>query len=262
MTRLIYTFLCCLLTLGLYSCAHHHPAPPKPLVFSNWQLEKRSFKEKNETPEYQIDIQYPEIVSHPPTASSEEVNQWIQTYISASIQTFKKKTPQATLDFQDYPVELRSNTFRITYTASLIKPRQHTIVSIRFKTDTLYMGEITHLHHFAVINYDLTEGKKLTLDSLFKPNSGYLRLLANTCQKKLSDRLAQGMVWMPWDYKASLALPQNFQIWNLARKGLLITFQEEQVTPYSSAPQTILLPYPSLRSVLSPSSPVAAYAYL
>ncbi len=263
MTKILSPFFFCFLTLALSACVHHHQPPPKPkpLVFADWRVEKRSLRETNETPFYQIDVKYPEIVSYPNTASAEELNQQIRTYISTNIQTFKQGAPRDSLDFQDFPSQMRNNEFRITYSATIIKPRQHTIVSIRFKTETLYLTEVTRLHHFAVMNYDLTEGRMLTLDSLFKPSSGYLQVLAKTCQKTLSERLAQGMVWMPWDYKGSLALAENFQIWNLKRRGLEITFQEKQVTPYSSLPQKIYIPYASLRSVLAPGSPVAAYAY-
>lgn len=220
-----------LLTLILVACTAKHPKPT-PLVYSNWQLEKKVIQEESKEPSYFIKAEYPEIVSHARLASTEHLNALIRTYIAKNIEQFKQVLPQDNSELQDYPAEMRHNTFHITYSANFIKPRQHTIVSLRFETDMVLFAEPQHLHHFAVINYDLSKDEILKLDSLFKPDSNYLSLLAKACQKQLTARLSEGMLWVPWNREGSKPYPENFKIWNLEEKGLVITYQEDQVTPY------------------------------
>ena len=252
------TFFLGLLTLTLTGCIKQKPTP---LVYSNWQIEKKIIKEESKEPSYLIRAEYPEVVNHASLASTQHLNKLIRTYIAKNIQQFKEVIPQDNSELQDYPPEMRHNEFHITYSANLIKPQQHTIVSLRFETDMVLFAEPQHSHHFAVLNYDLSRDEILTLDSLFKPESTYLPLLAKACQQQLTDRLSDGMLWMPWNREGSKPYPENFKIWNLEEKGLLITYQEDQVNPYSAVPQTILIPYASLRSVLSETSPVTVYAY-
>lgn len=268
MTRHFSAFLLCLLALTLSACATKHHRPPSTqsaprLAYSNWHLEKRGLDENSSgDPHYIIDVRYPEIIGHPDTASTRQLNQMILTYVRATIQDFKEHAPHNNFDYSDYPVEMLINEFSLHYNAALLKPRGHTIVSIRFETTTRFFSEAHSVHHYDVINYDLTEGKVLTLDSLFRPNSPYLQKLAHQSTTTLRHRFTQGMPWMPWNYEANLALEENFRIWNLDQQSLVITFQEYQVTPYSSQAQKIRIPYSRLRSLLSPASPVSAYAYV
>ncbi len=257
------TFFLGLLTLTLTACTvcTSKQQKPTPLVFSNWQLEKKVFKEENQEPFYLITAKYPEVVNQTKLASTQHLNELIRTYVSKSIEQFKRVIPKDSTELQDYPPEMRHNEFHITYSATLIKPQQHTIVSLRFETDMVLFAEPRHQHGFAVINYDLSQDKMLSLDSLFKPDSDYLPLLAKACQKQLTARLSAGMLWVPTNPEGSKPYPENFKIWNLEEKGLLITYQENQVSPYSAVPQTILIPYASLRPVLSETSPVTVYAY-
>lgn len=251
-----------LLTLALSACAKQQHLPPAP-AHTQWQVAERRFTENNSAKTaYQLDLRYPEIISHPDTASTRQINQWIYTSLQEAVAAFKKHLPKGPPDYADYPAQLTSNRFRLRYTATLLKPGGHTLISLRFETTTHYAGEFTDLHHLAVMNYDLQDGTLLTLASLFKPDAPYLEALANQCQNTLRKRFTQGMPWMPWDMESNQPLAKNFQIWNLERKGLVVTFQEYQVTPYSSKPQRILLPYTRLRPLLSPASPVAIYAAL
>jgi len=262
MSRVFSACLLVFLTVVLSACASQH----KPLVApanTKWRVTERRFVENNTgNPAYQLDLRYPEIISHPDTASTRQLNQWIWNDLQDSLAAFKKHLPKDPPDFADYPTQLTNNRFSFRYTLTRLEPRDHVLISLRFETTTHYAGEFTDLHHLAVLNYDLRDGTMLTLASLFKPDSPYLETLAKRCQTVLRKRFTQGMPWMPWNAEGSQALAQNFQIWNLEREGVVITFQEYQVTPYSSMAQRILLPYTRLRPLLSPASPVAAYAAL
>jgi len=59
--------------------------------------------------------------------------------------------------------------------------------------------------------------------------------------------------------EGALPIAQAYQHWNLQPGGLLITFDEYQVAPYSAGPQRVLVPYSSLRDILDPAGPLAPF---
>jgi hypothetical protein len=48
--------------------------------------------------------------------------------------------------------------------------------------------------------------------------------------------------------------------WHLTSDGLLVTFNEYQVAPYASGPQTVIAPYAQLKGLISPREPLATFA--
>jgi|GEM_PF-4248612 len=244
----------------LASCAKPKPTPA---VYAEWLVTHQTLKERNKTPTYTIDAQYPEIHSYPNTASAQALNKLIHEYVSTSIQNFKDHdhAPRNTPELDDYPNGMHINAFHLTYNYHQLKTRGHTLISVRLESTLQYLGESTRQHRFVSFNYDMNHNTLLNLDALFKPDADYLNVLATKCQKRLSERLTGGMYWMPYDPSYTSAYPQNFKIWNLGKNGLAITFQEYQITPYTDKATVIVLSYSSLRSILADNSPLRGYAY-
>jgi hypothetical protein len=107
--------------------------------------------------------------------------------------------------------------------------------------------------HTITMNYDMVAGEMLTLDGLFTADSPYLEVLSTFCLEDLQARDA-----ILWDTGA-LPLAENYQIWNITDEGLLVTFDEYQVTAYAYGPQSVLIPYRRLESVIPLDSRLAAF---
>jgi hypothetical protein len=53
---------------------------------------------------------------------------------------------------------------------------------------------------------------------------------------------------------------ENYQVWNITPQGLLVTFDEYQVASYAQGPQSVILPYQTLRPLLRADGPVGGQA--
>ena len=103
------------------------------------------------------------------------------------------------------------------------------------------------------LNYDLNQGKELTLGDLFLPNSNYLEVISNYCVAELSK---QQFFDGPFTEGAK-PTPDNYRNWNIASDGLLITFDTYQVGPGAAGPQQVKVPYTELKSIINPQGPLA-----
>ena len=102
------------------------------------------------------------------------------------------------------------------------------------------------------VNYDLAQGKELALGDLFLPNSNYLEAISNYCIAELSK---QPFFDSAFQEGAQPTL-ENYRNWNITKDGLMITFDEYQVAPYAAGPQTVVVPYSTLQTVINPQGPL------
>jgi hypothetical protein len=127
-----------------------------------------------------------------------------------------------------------------------------------FKFDfNFYSDGAAHPGSYSItLNYDLGQGKELTLADLFLPNADYLGAISQYCIAELSKQpFFEGPFAEGAQPKA-----ENYRNWNIAPDGLLITFDEYQVAPYAAGPQQVTVPYSVLKSLLNPAGPLGPFA--
>ena len=103
------------------------------------------------------------------------------------------------------------------------------------------------------LNYDLGQGKELSLGDLFLPNSNYLEIIATYCTNELSKQPFADPIFL----EGAKPTKDNYRNWNITPDGLLITFDEYQVAPYAAGPQQITVPYNELRTAINPQGPLS-----
>ncbi|HYT50322.1 MAG TPA: RsiV family protein, partial [Pyrinomonadaceae bacterium] len=113
-----------------------------------------------------------------------------------------------------------------------------------------------------VLNYDVKNGKKLTLADLFNPKSNYLKTISDYCIKELKERAKKDDSMIFADQLASGAGPHadNYRAWAITKKGLWITFDPYQVAAYAAGPQYVLVPYSALKDIIKPDGPIGNFA--
>jgi len=98
--------------------------------------------------------------------------------------------------------------------------------------------------------------KVLKLADLFKPGSNYLQTLSAFSIKDLKRQAKANADSMLDDQTVeSGAGPEakNFRSWTITKKGLAITFDAYQVGPYAAGPQSVMVPYATLKDVIEPN---------
>lgn len=215
-------------------------------------FERKSFKEVNEKSYYTIKADYPVFKGF---NHFEQLNDIVKSKIDNNISDFKNEiTQQEKKNYQikDLPLNKNSNTLDIGYK---IKNSTNNIISVLFDIGTFYYGAAHPNTTFESLNYDIKEAKVMALDDLFKPKINYLPIIAEFCEKALTQKLTKSAsgftkeIVKP-DPEGIKPIADNYKIWNLTPKGLLVTFPPYQVAAYVFGPQEVLIPYSKIKNLM------------
>lgn len=101
---------------------------------------------------------------------------------------------------------------------------------------------------------DLSSGRELTLADLFRPGTPYLKTIADLCKKEIATRdLGSDK---EWQNRGMEPKADNFSVFYVDGKNLVILFPPYQVGPYSAGPQEVKIPYATLKSMAQPGRPL------
>ncbi len=137
------------------------------------------------------------------------------------------------------------STLNTNYTLYRSTFNQHPVISVLLETESSITGYAHPSHPLASITYDLTQGKVLELNEIFKPDSNYLQTIADYSKKELLERNDANQI-KDFITAGTKPMADNFKVWNLTSKGLLITFPEYAVAPYYYGKQQVLIPFTAL----------------
>jgi hypothetical protein len=148
----------------------------------------------------------------------------------------------------------------IGYTIALA---QDDLISVQFDVGSYYQGAAHPNSGAVTLNYDLKSGKALKLADLFKPGSRYLQAISTYCVADLKKQSKEKGMELLDGVFADGAAPkaQNYENgWTITRRGLGISFDPYQVGPYAAGPQFVMVPYSTLKDLIKPDGPIAAFA--
>lgn len=210
----------------------------------------KTIEEENKKERYELEASYPQIEGLG-EAGFANFNRLVTTQINKRVADFRKAAPEA---FDKDNPEAPSSGFGISYDITLATAD---FVSIFFDVYS-YSSGAAHPNSFSwTLNYDLKNDRELKLRDLFQPDARYLSVISRLSINTLTRHLGE-MADNQWLANGAAPKAENFQNWNITRKGLLFTFDPYQVAPYAAGPQEVLIPFASLKELLRPDSPIAA----
>jgi hypothetical protein len=250
----LYPWLCLvfILLLGLACNAlvpKTTPAPLPPTTTAPAQnqsfvISSRNVSETGDNPEYTLNAQIPVILENAdPRALA--FNDQIQTLVQREIDAFKRNLSTLSPD-----PSFEASSFDVSFEVLL---QTQELASIKFDLSGYASGAAHPYHYSVTVNYNLEQGRQLSLEELFLSGSKYLETIANLCKVELSrrdidfDMFAEG----------AAPTPENYRNWNITTDGLMITFDEYQVAAYAAGPQVVVVPYDELQAVVAPTGPLA-----
>ncbi len=222
--------------------------PPTPMLSQLLNVQSTPFSESGNAPVYTITAQIPTLLGSSDsrvTTFNARLNQIAQDEIGH----FKNDV----LSSASNPPIAAGSSFDLQY--SVIGQRAD-IWSIKFDNSFYADGAAHPAHYSTTINYDLSNGREITLDEIFLSNSNYLQVISDACKAQLSTRdigFDQGFS------QGADPLPENYQHWNISNEGLVITFDEYQVAPYAAGPQIVVIPFSALQGIVNPQSALAFF---
>lgn len=241
---------------------------PEGEMTSKWQLVHRDQKADLPDKNFEMVVNYP-FIEGDDTENKETFNAQIESLVQTEIDKMHNKVHDMTFlenvnmfseidykittvkdggevkNIEDFPENVEG-----VESEGVVLDMGHKVMSILF-TNFWYTGGAHPGTYHRAINYDFTAVKKLSLSDLFIPSSSYLYQLSEYCIQQLGEKL-DFEVWE--DGAAPLA--KNYQVWTITRKGLLIVFEEYQVAPYSSGPQSVFVPYTVITNIIDPEGPI------
>ncbi len=134
------------------------------------------------------------------------------------------------------------------------------VISILFYAQGYSWGAAHGYHYPLALNYDLKRGRVLKLTDLFKPNAKPLQIIERYCLEDLSRQLERTPEQIrEWSGRTK-PKPENYRAWVLTPKGLVIIFEEYQVTSYAGGEPKVLIAYTRLSDIINPHGVLASLA--
>lgn len=209
-------------------------------------LSAKTLHEAGEDPKYEIDARWP-LLEWDGSRAVDAFNQAAERFVNEQVRAFKENLYSLPGDpiFQD-----SYSSMKIDFVPTTDKGG---IFAVLFQISFYSAGAAHPGHYSHAINYDLRDGKVLSLDDIFIPGSNYLEGLSSACLEDLKARQV-----LEWE-EGALPDAKNYQVWNITPDGILVTFDEYQVASYAAGPQSVMIPYEKLAPLLRTGGPLREY---
>jgi len=228
-------------------------ATEQMIEFNNGlRVVSKEIKEEDKKKKYSIDVQYPELTGTA-NPNADKFNQGVKSLASKEAADFKKGEQEQSADEAPADSEMGSD---ISSSYDVIMANDDLVcVLLQFSN---FEAGAAHPNNYAhAFNFDLKNGKALKLSDLFKPGSDYLSVLSRYALPDLKKRLGPDGVDDEWLNNGAGPKAENYQNWNISKKGLAIDFDPYQVASYAAGPQHIVVPYSVLKDIIKPDGVLA-----
>jgi Protein of unknown function (DUF3298) len=232
----------------------------QPVEFSasSVRLTPKTIKETSKEKHYTIEAEYPQIEGD---ARFEKFNREARALVIKDVGAFKAGEAERNTELAaDLPDETQTSTLDLFY---VIRYASDDLISVELSEGTYSRGAAHPNTATTVLNYDVKNGKKLTLADFFSPNAKYLNVISAYCIRQLKEEAKKNNEEMLTDETIQTgASPRadNYRAVALTKKGLWVTFDPYQVAPYAAGPQYVMVPYAALKDIIKSDGPIAPLA--
>jgi len=212
------------------------------------RLMTRSISEKNRKgqPEYEITIEYPQLEGAG-GANVLRFNEIIRGKAMTALADYRKEFLEGG----------NGSEFDLNYEVGLANDD---LVSVDLIYYFYYGGAGQRNAVSETINYDLKRSRTIKFEELFRPGSDYEKIVSNYCLRDLKKQ-HQGDEWAT-DERLQLSVDHvvgDEETWMIAPEGLNLIFDSAEIGPPGAGHATVVVPYGSLRQVIRPDGPLAAF---
>lgn len=199
-------------------------------------------KEKSDKLQYELSVSYSLLDNYKDTSAQNGFNGSVKDLVMGDVNYFKESLKDWT------PIENMYSNYELSDSVLFINDR---MISVKYYGYMYYSGAAHPLTFFMSLNYDLIKKKSLTLGDFF--SGDYLGVISSYCISEIKKRIGE---YSDNDWINSGAGPkeENYKIFNISKKHLLITFPVYQVAPYVAGPQEVEIPFSVLKKVIPANS--------
>jgi hypothetical protein len=191
--------------------------------------------------QYEISAEYPEAISK--RIAVKRFNRWIKRKVLGDVRRFRG------LELRDEPRLRRLGKRSITEGLDLgfiMYYSDNRLISLRLTHGVMAAGQMHPINYYETINYDLGLGRPLRARDVFR--RGYLKVFSGYSRKWLTETYE--IANDNWFMEGTAPRAANFPNWNIVPGGVLISFEDYQVSSHSFGQPELMVPYSVLnRSV-------------
>ncbi len=214
-----------------------------PDFTKTWTLSRKNGSEDSQSPAYHIRISQPVLTTA--DKAGDAFNALVSDFLAKAEDDFKNSAKGAIPNTTGPGADSELQIWYDIYVSDT------DVISTQYHIYSYIAGAAHPLTVTHTSNFNMATGAEITLESLFKPNSNYLNVIAQYCIKQLTQekRLA-----FP---DGAAAKPENYANWMIDRSGLLMVFDPYQVGPYVQGISTVLVPFSALSDILANDVPIS-----
>jgi hypothetical protein len=216
---------------------------------------EKEIREDEKKKPYWLAADYPELTGLA-NLNVDKFNAKVKSIVTKETQDFKKSESETTESDTGMDPEMRS-FLEVGYDITLAT---NDLVSLVFNITNYERGAAHPNSRSLVVNYDLKNGRMLELSELFKPGSDYLNVISRYSIADLKKQANDPDYPVDMIEQGAAPAAENFEAWNISRKGLAITFDPYQVASYAEGPKHVVVPNGELKSVVRADGPLATSA--
>lgn len=190
---------------------------------------------------YEISAQYPEALSKQPKVR--RFNRWIKKKILADVAPFRWLELRAEPRAKKEGRKLLTEGLELTFDTYFSNQR---LISLRLTHRVMAAGQMHPINYYETINYDLKKGRPLTAADVFR--RGYLKIFSAHSREYL--KTTYEIFDAQWLNEGTAARRDNFENWNLVPDGVLISFEDYQVSAHNFGQPELIVPCSRLLKVL------------
>lgn len=209
---------------------------------NTFTFKRHSISEKHEgfCP-YELSAEYPEALSK--QAQVKRFNKWIKRKVLADVKRFRWLELSAEPRAKKEGKKGLTEGLELTYEVYFSNGR---FISLRLTHRVMAAGQMHPINYYETINYDLMRGRPLLARDVFR--RGYLKVLSSYSRKYLNDTYE--ISHDDWLNEGTAPRLRNFPNWNLVPDGVLVSFEDYQVSSHSFGQPELIVPYSEFRKVL------------
>jgi Protein of unknown function (DUF3298)/Deacetylase PdaC len=215
----------------------------------DYRIVQMSMAEQNKNGTYEFSVSYPVIKDFKENVTSMNMfNELIKRRVFTLRDTFNVwmkdwDTPKEMTGIGSY-YEAGDSVFYAN----------NNLISIQFYEGYYFAGAAHPNNSSFSINYDLVNNRELTLGDLL--SEGWEKKVSEICIKILKElkNVPHGTE-DEWIERGAGPVKKNFEVFNITKKGILITFITYQVGSYAEGPSEVLINYSDIKDII----PAAGY---
>lgn len=205
---------------------------------------------------YEVDVMYPVFGDILPEKVRNRFNKELKKLASTRVTKFKRDAAKAYEETKGkLPSDLMS-TLNITVETVVANPGEPLVSFVYTDNRFLRGAERPAATDLFAVAYDTETQKKLTLASLFKPKSGYLKKISAYVKEDMQRQFdAEGLDEKPIKSGVS-AVVKNFNTFALGQDAITFYFDTDKVASYETGTHLVSIPYEELRDIINPEGPL------